>query len=122
MFVAKAIRDFSNLNWLLLILHLFDELCQLQENDALLETDSPQLSTMPDRKGLKKLWLILLRVLAPLQLYAKSSMSLMMRQSRQMLRTIVLTLLPMVESVLSFPFLPLTLRKAREDGVKIRQA
>jgi len=107
MFVAKAIRDFSNLNWLLLILHLFDELCQLQENDALLETDSPQLSTMPDRKGLKKLWLILLRVLAPLQLYAKSSMSLMMRQSRQMLRTIVLTLLPMVESVLSFPFLPL---------------
>src|SRR5467141_1181210 len=108
MFVAKAIRDFSNLNWLLLILHLFDELYQLQENDALLETDSPQLSTMPDRKGLKKLWLILLRVLAPLQLYAKLSMSLMMmRQSRQMLRTIVLTLLPMVESVLSFPFLPL---------------
>jgi hypothetical protein len=52
------------------ILHLFDELCQ-QENDTLLETETTQLSTMPDWKGLKRLWLILLEVLTPLQLCAK---------------------------------------------------
>ena len=107
MFVAKAIKGFSNLHWLPLILHLFDELCQ-QENGTLLETENIQFSTMPDWKGLKRLWLILLEVLAPLQLYAKSSTSLMMslRQMLQTMKMLVLTrLLPMVESVLSFRFL-----------------